>query len=260
MDLLPYVQRIASADQTVRRNELLAILRELDYPFVMYREILDEYRPENVIVRFQPEAPRRLVVGAHYDSVPGSTGANDNAAAVAVLLGLLQTYRSQPPAVPVDLVFFDLEELGMRGSRAYLARVSPQSVLAMINLDIVGAGTTIVVGPQRNLETWPLQDPIQRATADTSARFKIVEQLPPGDDWAFEEVGIPNVSVSILPDDDIPVLIDAVAAMRRHEQSAHMPAIMETMHNGPRDSIATIDETAMQSVLAWVAAAVRAFA
>src|SRR4051794_37438556 len=104
MDLLPYVQRIASADQAVRRNELLTILRELDCPFVMYREFLDEHRPENVVVRFQPEAPRRLVVGAHYDSVPSSTGANDNGAGVAVLLGLLQTYRTQSPAVPVDLV------------------------------------------------------------------------------------------------------------------------------------------------------------
>ncbi len=50
MDLLPYLGRIAVADQQDRRNALLAILRELDCPFVLYREQVAEHRPENKIL------------------------------------------------------------------------------------------------------------------------------------------------------------------------------------------------------------------
>ena len=35
---------------------------------------------------FDPARDRHLLIGAHYDTVPGSPGANDNASGVAVLL------------------------------------------------------------------------------------------------------------------------------------------------------------------------------
>jgi hypothetical protein len=89
MEFLPYLERLAVADQSARRDALITILRELDCPFALYREQCGGHRPENVVVRFHPQVLQRLVIGAHYDSVPASTGANDNAAAVCVLLGLV---------------------------------------------------------------------------------------------------------------------------------------------------------------------------
>ena len=126
MDLLSYVRRIAVADQPARREALLALLRELDSPFVHYRDQRAEHRPENIVVRLGSDGPR-LVIGAHYDSVPASTSANDNVAGVAVLLGLLGTYLRERPPVPVDIAFFDLEEEELAGSRAYLERVGPDN-------------------------------------------------------------------------------------------------------------------------------------
>jgi len=70
MELLSYIKRIAVIDQAAWREALLALLRELDSPFVHYREQPAEHRPENIVVRLGGETPR-LVIGAHYDSVPG---------------------------------------------------------------------------------------------------------------------------------------------------------------------------------------------
>lgn len=67
----------------------------------------------------EPGAP--ILIGAHYDSVPGSPGADDNASGVAVLLELARLLHGGSPRSPVWLVAFDLEEWGMRGSQA-LAR------------------------------------------------------------------------------------------------------------------------------------------
>lgn len=257
MQFLPHLERIAVADQVARRDALLAILRELDCPFTLRREQRGNHWPENVIVRFQPHAAQRFVIGAHYDSVPGSTGANDNAAAVCVLLNLLNLYGLVPPTLPLDIVFFDLEEVGSIGSQAYLEQVGAASVRAMINLEVCGVGDTILVGPRAHATTAPLGQAVQSVVQQPEHRSQIVDQLPPGDDWTFEDAGIPNVAVSIAPAQDVPVLLDAVAAMRQRRQPRRMPAMMETIHNRSRDTLAVIEESAMQQVFQWIVAVIQ---
>ena len=64
----------------------------------------------NVIGSFGPEAGAAIVVGAHYDAAGELPGADDNASSVAGLLELARLLGSMPPAVPVELVAFTLEE------------------------------------------------------------------------------------------------------------------------------------------------------
>jgi hypothetical protein len=256
MQLLPYLTRIAVADQLARRDALLSILRELDAPFTLSRAVWNDYRPENIVVRFHPQATERFVLGAHYDSVPHSTGANDNGAGVCVLLGLLHMYLPQPPAIPLDIVFFDLEEVGAVGSQAYLNQVHADYIRGMVNLDVCGTGDTILVGPRIHASDGPLSQPVHIVTQNDAFHSRVVDYLPPGDDSTFEHAGIPNLSVCIVPHADVPVLIEAVGAMRQRQRPPRLPRIVETFHNGSRDSLAVIEEAAMQRVLAWVAAVV----
>ena len=51
-----------------------------------------------------------ILIGAHYDAVPGSPAADDNATGVAVLLELARAFAAQPLKYPVRLVAFDMEE------------------------------------------------------------------------------------------------------------------------------------------------------
>ena len=69
-----------------------------------------------------PASPYYLV-GAHYDSVPGTPGADDNASGVAVLIELGRRLAARPPPAPVRLVAFTLEEAPAFGSRLQGSRV-----------------------------------------------------------------------------------------------------------------------------------------
>jgi len=86
-----------------------------------------------------PQAPP-LLVGAHYDTVSGSPGADDNASALAVLLEV--AYRLKRVAVmrPVWLAAFCLEEEGLLGSRAFVAKLrrSQETLAGAIVLECVG--------------------------------------------------------------------------------------------------------------------------
>lgn len=81
-----------------------------------------------------------VLVGAHYDGVPGSPGADDNASGVAVLLELAQAIAQNPARVPVRFVAFDLEEYGLLGSRAYAANLRKQGevIRFMLSLEMLG--------------------------------------------------------------------------------------------------------------------------
>jgi Zn-dependent M28 family amino/carboxypeptidase len=57
----------------------------------------------------EPAAPR-VLIGAHYDSVPFSPGADDNASGVAALLECARLLRSDEPRATIDFVAFNLEE------------------------------------------------------------------------------------------------------------------------------------------------------
>lgn len=72
----------------------------------------------------QPE--KRVLVVAHYDTVAGSPGADDNASGVALLLELATLYREWRPDLTLQFIAVNLEEnsdpavagTGLRGSRA----------------------------------------------------------------------------------------------------------------------------------------------
>jgi hypothetical protein len=61
-----------------------------------------------------------IVLGAHYDTARGSPGANDNATGVAAVAGVARQMRRHPERTrDIIFVFFDEEERGSRGSKAF---------------------------------------------------------------------------------------------------------------------------------------------
>ena len=86
---------------------------------------------------FQKEV---LVVGAHYDTVPGSPGADDNASGLAVLLETARLLADMQGNFDVQFVAFSLEEQGYIGSEAFLqyAEESGTKIWGAIVLECVG--------------------------------------------------------------------------------------------------------------------------
>lgn len=101
----------------------------------------------------QPLAP--VVIGAHYDTVPGCPGADDNATGVAVLLELARQFSRQQPRRPVSLVAFDLEEYGLLGSRAYVKTLKKQPIHVMLSLEMLGY-CVAKTGSKHSSQTYPV--------------------------------------------------------------------------------------------------------
>lgn len=81
-----------------------------------------------------------ILIGAHYDAVPGTPGADDNGTGVVVLLELARFLAQNPLKYPVRLVAFDLEEYGLLGSTAYAKSLkeNQQKLRLMLSLEMLG--------------------------------------------------------------------------------------------------------------------------
>jgi Zn-dependent M28 family amino/carboxypeptidase len=81
---------------------------------------------------------KEIIVGAHFDTVTGSPGANDNASGSVVVLAIARYLVDVPcRSAPVTVVFFDQEEAGLFGSRAFAMQRVPANVAAVHTIDQV---------------------------------------------------------------------------------------------------------------------------
>ena len=100
----------------------------------------------NVVASKSPVRPRQgealppLLIGAHYDTVSGSPGADDNASGLVVLLEVASRLSAQSLARPVLLVAFCLEEQDRLGSQAFVSRLKTEQheLAGAIILECVG--------------------------------------------------------------------------------------------------------------------------
>ena len=95
----------------------------------------------NIIGRAGPESSAPLIIlGAHFDSVEGTPGADDNASGVAVLLEAARILSGLRLRSPVLFSAFNLEELNMIGSAHFAKKLKTAGakVRAMVSLEMVG--------------------------------------------------------------------------------------------------------------------------
>lgn len=83
---------------------------------------------------------RSFVLGAHYDTVLGSPGADDNASGVAGMLEIARILSGSDLEATVELVAFAGEERGLVGSKQYAsnARLAARDLIGMISLEMIG--------------------------------------------------------------------------------------------------------------------------
>ena len=101
--------------------------------------------PVNDKIQHKPS----ILIGAHYDAIPKTLGADDNATGVAVLLELARHFSLNFANYPISLVAFDMEEYGLLGSRAYAQLLAErnQSLRLMISLEMLGYTSDIQTYP-----------------------------------------------------------------------------------------------------------------
>lgn len=157
---------------------------------------------------------RVLIAGAHYDSSAlrePSPGANDNASGVAVLLEAARIMRHSRLPYELRLVFFGGEErtrenpeINHVGSAHHVARMSEaqrERVIAMISVDMVGAGPELIAsrvghGSDRARQ-WLLS-----AAERLGLRLRTETGRAWSDHEAFERAGIPAVWLTRMGGDE----------------------------------------------------------
>jgi aminopeptidase YwaD len=183
-----------------------AVLRALDLPVVRgpYRTL--EGTGVNLFVDAGSGRPT-LLLAAHHDAVPGSPGANDNAAAVGILAALGRRLALDPPRrIRVRLGFFGGEERAMLGSRAYARRADLASLVGIVSLELCGIGDSLAlwdVTPA--LEATPLVRAWIAAAETLGHRrdetYHLAAPVPffGSDHRPFADRGIPGVGLTAVP-------------------------------------------------------------
>lgn len=233
------VRAIADADATAGRRA--AIGRRLDALGIQWRSNafrVDNQAGINILADVSGEAAAPLLLlGAHSDQVGNGEGATDNASGSATVLALAQRLKARPLAHHrVAVAFWDLEEKGLLGAKAYVADGGTKPAL-YVNFDVFAWGDTVWM-------MTPDADGVLARTSGEAARtnglkLSAGEQYPPTDHLPFLKAGWPAVSYSLVGDDEIGLILDAYAGRKL----ATVPKVMQVIHTDA-DTLAQVDANA----------------
>jgi Zn-dependent M28 family amino/carboxypeptidase len=172
----------------------------------------------NVLAKIRGDVERYVLVGAHFDHL-GQIGrdifhgADDNAAAVAVLVEVARALANEHHGRGVIIAAFDGEEppyyaTGAMGSRAFV-RANRDPIDFMICMDLVGhrfgselvpdevGASLFALGAERSAGTLALVQAMKRAEAGVIVRPADAEIIPPLSDYEpFWEARIPFLFLS----------------------------------------------------------------
>lgn len=197
---------------------------------------------------------RVLLLIAHHDAVPGSPGANDNAAAVGILLSLIARLRFRAsPRLRVRLLFTAAEELGYLGARAYVQDTPLEDVVGVLSLELCGIGDTLALWDVTT-ET-PFLRRVAGALEGVGLRrdqsYHVVGRIPVfgSDHRAFAPAGIPAYGLTMVPAKQADALRKFVLSPGRSVlmHLIRRPPPFDTYHTG-RDSFATLQPAALDRV------------
>ena len=228
------------------------VLQDCEYNGKIYSNIIASIKG----VKYPGET---IVIGAHYDTVYGTPGADDNASAVAVLLEICRALKDFSPGRTLKLIFFTLEEPPLfrsksMGSYVYAseAKRRGENICAMVCLEMVG-----YYGDKKGGQTFPL--PFMNLMYSSTPNFiAVVGNLK-------SRNLVKRVKNSINKSSEIPVeTLSTVSFVPGVDFSDHRsfwkmgyPAVMITdtafyrnpNYHSPKDTIDTLNFDKMSSLL-----------
>jgi hypothetical protein len=191
---------VVSAEDAVYLRALIGANGDRTAVGINGGDISEGLRRSTNLVAEPPGGTPWLTVTAHYDCVPGSPGANDNATGVSLLTRIARRLDARDG---VRFVLFGAEEPFIAGSRAYVASPSSSGALAScracLNLDMVAVGERFAVRCVTN-SSWARA--FERLPSQSAAGVPIVrtDLYAASDHWAFHEIGIPSAQLTREPD------------------------------------------------------------
>lgn len=156
----------------------------------------------NVIatIKATKETDEWIVLGAHYDSVKDCPGANDNATGVALIYEVAKHIEKlKERNYNVYIVFFDEEESGLLGSRAFAKRVKKEGVkiVSAHTIDQMGWDEDGDKGIELEMPTDDLKDFYKKVAKDHGFDFPIhTTSVTSTDHQAFRELDFNAIGIT----------------------------------------------------------------
>jgi Zn-dependent M28 family amino/carboxypeptidase len=141
-------------------------------------------------------ATKQIIVGAHFDTVSNSPGANDNATGTAAVLAVARYLKDMNcRKYAVTIVLFDEEEAGLFGSRAFASTLQVANVVAVHTVDQIGWDNDNDQRFELELPTQALEAEY-RAAATTVGVPVAVTSTQGTDHQSFREKGFPAIGLT----------------------------------------------------------------
>jgi Zn-dependent M28 family amino/carboxypeptidase len=173
----------------------------------------------NVIAEKKSSSGKEIIISAHYDSVPESPGANDNASGTLALLALAEKFSEKACKHTIKLISFDAEEWNKLGAYMYVEglrqnlnenkinldtktskylrkQTALDRIKAVINIDTIGAGKTIYCIADKKYVGI-----IKSSAKKTRQKVELRQgyNSPQFDGWPFHLEGIPIIHFGVYP-------------------------------------------------------------
>ncbi len=190
--------RLAHRDNSERYRRLLKLFAETGCTAVREQKVRGTRQPNLIceVPAAAAESPRKIIVGAHFDTTAGD-GIIDNWSGAVLLPSLAQFMRLGPRRHAFEFVGFAAEEQGLLGSRAYLKSLSKEDrrqIAAVITMDCLGLTST---------KCWPNSSnrELMRASAIVAAAMKLefggvnVDAVGSTDSVTFRDAKLPVLSL-----------------------------------------------------------------
>jgi Zn-dependent M28 family amino/carboxypeptidase len=251
---LALTRLLEGRSNAARQTALARYLEARDIPFERHSFATYEGAGDNFTTDIGT-GERVLVLVAHHDAVPGSPGANDNAASVAILLNVGQrVLRAVGPRLRVRLLFTACEELGYLGARHYVRQMGVAGIAGVLSLELCGIGDSLAVW-DADRET-PLLATMRAAFDGLGLRrdesYHVVGRIPVfgSDHRAFAAAGVPAYGLTVIPRANADPLRQFIFRPVRGAilNLTHRPVPFDTYHTS-RDTSATLDPVALESVV-----------
>lgn len=201
VDLDPYMYREKNYELgkipavCIRMKDAYNIIKnDLKKAFIIVRQNEFKNKSHNVVATIKGIKDDVVCFTAHYDSVPYSRGAYDNATGSAGILDILAYFKDKKPLRTLKFIWCGSEEMGLLGSKAYVAMHKDELDKYVLNINIDMIATTLgydiaCVTAEDNLVHY-----INYLGAITGFAIKARQGVYSSDSTPFADGGVPSLS------------------------------------------------------------------
>jgi len=223
----------AGEDGTARREAIVTQLRAAGVEPAIDSFGEGRGAGANIVATLPGTGTKTIVVGAHYDRVNVGRGAVDNGGSCAVLIELVGALKASPLSrVTLQVVFFDREESGLLGSRAFVAATKRRPDYAL-NLDVFAYGDTIFATASQPAGL--LLESLRATGEVTGLPVRDVPRTsyPSSDHLTMMNAGIDTLGIALIDAADVEAIL-SIGAGRLKPGSG--PRVLTIIHT-PNDTL-----------------------